>query len=257
MLLSSNSITIMDATDSQNLAMELSCNLSKMQTAIITNSGTTYSPSWEDTPLIITPMVYSNGREISLTDKNMTISWKRKTGGNETNLLTDGSETVTNGVLTVSKNNLASASNDLLIYICYVTYGSTSIQSSAEFTLMFEDGAVDYIAEEGTSGIWEYKKWHNGRIECIGQTSALTELKCTTNIDSCYYDTDHVSFSETLPNGLFSSVQYANLTVLSDGYLNGNLSALSVNEIKYKLSTSYSSTQHNVVVMLQVVGKYK
>lgn len=257
MLLSSNSITVMDATDSQNLAMELTCNLSKMQTAIITNSGTTYVPSWEDTPLVITPTVYSNGREISLTDKNLTVHWKRKTGGTESNLLTDGSETVKSGVLTVNKNNLASASNDALIYVCYVTYGSTSIQNSAEFTLVFKDGVVDYIAEEGVSGIWEYKKWHNGRVECIGRTNALAELKCTTKIDSCYYDTAHVSFSEALPAGLFKSVKYAGLTVLSDGYLNGNLSALSINEVQYKLSTSYSSTQHNVVAMLQVVGKYK
>ena len=31
--------------------------------------------------------------------------------------------------------------------------------------------AVDYIVEEGTSGIWTYRKWNSGKVELWGHTT--------------------------------------------------------------------------------------
>lgn len=40
-------------------------------------------------------------------------------------------------------------------------------------------GAIDYVVEQGTSGIWTYRKWNSGIAECWGHYST-TETNYTT-----------------------------------------------------------------------------
>lgn len=40
--------------------------------------------------------------------------------------------------------------------------------------------AVDYIVEQGTSGIWTYRKWNSGKVECWGR-SQVTRTSATQN----------------------------------------------------------------------------
>lgn len=153
MLLSSNMITIMDATDSQNLRIYLSSNLQKIQMCAIDSATATYSPSWELTPLEITPTLFYNNEEISVTGGFVNLSWKRKDGaGTETDLLTDGSETVVDGKLIVNKNNLANSSSGMLTYVCYAIYGNTTAQSSVEFTLIYSEDLFVLFQIYSTNG---------------------------------------------------------------------------------------------------------
>lgn len=68
--------------------------------------------------------------------------------------------------------------------------------------------------EEGTSGIWSYKKWSNGNVELWG-SYAVSGLACSTSLGSAMYRTDAFSvavfpFRVYLPN-LTASYE-------SDGY---------------------------------------
>lgn len=63
--------------------------------------------------------------------------------------------------------------------------------------------AIDYIVEQGTSGIWYYRKWNSGTAECWGtQTNVSGTFSDWGNIYS--YDIPSVSF----PSGLFTALIY-------------------------------------------------
>lgn len=63
------------------------------------------------------------------------------------------------------------------------------------------DDAADYVVEHGTSGIWTYRKWNSGIVECWGRTAAAS-YTLTSGSGSSYYTTQSVS----LPSGLFTTV---------------------------------------------------
>lgn len=46
--------------------------------------------------------------------------------------------------------------------------------------------AADYIVEQGTSGIWTYRKWNSGIAECWG-TRASVSVNFNTWVTSWYY----------------------------------------------------------------------
>ena len=54
---------------------------------------------------------------------------------------------------------------------------------------------VDYVVEQGTSGIWTYRKWNSGIAECWGQTSVASRQYAA---NGGYYNV-----TENLPSGLF------------------------------------------------------
>lgn len=60
---------------------------------------------------------------------------------------------------------------------------------------------ADYIVEQGTSGMWTYRKWNSGIAECWG-TETSRSYAMTNNYGSGSY---YASGSVTLPSGLFIS----------------------------------------------------
>ena len=60
----------------------------------------------------------------------------------------------------------------------------------------------DHIVEEGTSGIWFYRKWSSGRAECWGYKFTTGALAPWSSHYSCALSV------ENLPSGLFNSSPY-------------------------------------------------
>ena len=59
---------------------------------------------------------------------------------------------------------------------------------------------ADYVIEQGTSGVWFYRKWNSGLAECWGEVTVRASI--TDAIGSMYMKvTDYFSW----PNALFSS----------------------------------------------------
>lgn len=66
---------------------------------------------------------------------------------------------------------------------------------------------VDFVVEQGTSGIWEYRKWYSGKVECWGRSRASVSI--STKWESIYYGTvEAVAF----PVGLFTEVPMCQVT---------------------------------------------
>ena len=61
--------------------------------------------------------------------------------------------------------------------------------------------SVDYIVEQGTSGIWTYRKWASGIAECWGHTP-----NDSRSITSSYGNQYYADLNASLPSGLFTSV---------------------------------------------------
>ena len=120
-IIATGSKTIIDLSDGKSLSCYLGANQPRTQIHDVNASA--YQPDWTTTAgkLVITPVVYANQTAIALTNTALTITWKRKEGSGSEAALTTG-ETVSNKVLTVSQNKLASVASGLLTYIAYVAY---------------------------------------------------------------------------------------------------------------------------------------
>ena len=120
-IIATGSKTIIDLSDGKSLSCYLGANQPRTQIRDV--NASTYSPDWTTNAgqLVVTPVVYANQTAIALINAALTITWKRKEGsGSEANLATG--ETVSNKVLTVNQNKLASVTSGLLTYIAYVAY---------------------------------------------------------------------------------------------------------------------------------------
>jgi len=134
-----SSVSVIDFTDVGNIQLYLTSN---QPTTVIYDPNTTgtaaYNPNWASSPnLVVTPVIAYNGQNLSLTATGLTISFTRKVGSGTATALTTG-ETVSSGVLTVSANKL-STSDNLLTYICSVTYQDpdTGVPLTTEATMSY------------------------------------------------------------------------------------------------------------------------
>lgn len=79
-------------------------------------------------------------------------------------------------------------------------------------------GSVNWIVEEGTDGIWTYRKWDSGIAECWGTASGTTT--CNSTWGSTMYITPalSVTFPEDLflepPKVTYSSASHANSSLI-------------------------------------------
>lgn len=137
-VLASGSKTILDLTDGGVLSAYLTCNIPKSQVYDVNSQ--TYSPNWVTSHPVITPNIFLDQKAVTLTDSELTLTWKRREGnGAETNL--DTGETVSNGVLTISSNKLANITSGLLTYILTARYQDATtgmdmtVKTEISFTL--------------------------------------------------------------------------------------------------------------------------
>lgn len=63
--------------------------------------------------------------------------------------------------------------------------------------------AVDYVVEQGTSGIWTYRKWNSGIAECWGYKSVSGSFSAW----GAWYTFSVVG--EDYPTGLFNSAPFS------------------------------------------------
>lgn len=140
-VLTSSQQTFVDITDQRKLSAYITSNLPKTQSEDPNVLPHTYAPSWASTNLVLTPVVFLDQTSVALNATGLTITWKRKDGTSAESNLTTG-ETVTNGVLKVSQDKLASSSSGMITYICYISYydsetkNTVNISSDITYTLV-------------------------------------------------------------------------------------------------------------------------
>ena len=72
------------------------------------------------------------------------------------------------------------------------------------------DPVADYVVEQGTSGIWTYRKWNSGLSECFG---GLNVSPSSPNTEGSLY---FKSVSVPYPTKLFLEKPYATGGVMAD-----------------------------------------
>ena len=140
-VLTSSQQTFVDITDQRKLSAYITSNLPKTQSENPNVLPHTYVPSWAETHLVLTPVLFLDQTNLELDAAGVTITWKRKDGTGAEAFLAAG-ESVAGGILTVSKDNLAASSSGMLTYLCYVSYydsetrNTVNISSDITFTLV-------------------------------------------------------------------------------------------------------------------------
>ena len=196
--------TIVDLTDSRKLSAYITSN----QPSVVIydpNSATKYTPDWSTNKLTLTPVVFLDNDQQSLTGTGISITWKRKAGsGEETNLITG--ESVSRGVLTVSNNMLSSISSGLLTYICTVVYTdpdtTAKVSMKAQITFSLVKNATE-LKDAVITGDQTFKYNGEGKLTSAS-TITLTATLTNTSIKQWQYKKSDGSWA-VYPNATTST----------------------------------------------------
>ncbi len=154
-VLTSSQQTFVDITDQRKLSAYITSNLPKTQSEDPNILPHTYAPSWANTNLVLTPVVFLDQTSIPLGSTGLTIQWKRKDGTSAETAVTSG-ESASGGILTVSQNKLSASSSGMITYICYISYydsetkNTVNISSDITFTLVrnAENAKLAYVTAD-------------------------------------------------------------------------------------------------------------
>ena len=117
---------------------------------------------------------------------------------------------------------------------------------------------ADYVVEQGTTGIWTYRKWNSGIAECWG-TSEVSNLAITTTWGNLKYGTlSAISF----PSSFFNAVP--NLTIFlrsTSGRVwatqTTNMSSSTTGTIYAIAPESYTAGSTTIYVVMTAIGTWK
>lgn len=111
---------------------------------------------------------------------------------------------------------------------------------------------TDFIIEQGTSGIWTYRKWNSGIAECWGKGNV--SVTCTNQSGSVYFS-DNKGIA--LPSGLFTQVIMGNAEC-GDPWCWTNNVGVGTSYIYFKIVKGASySTEFSPDLHLMVKGRWK
>lgn len=115
---------------------------------------------------------------------------------------------------------------------------------------------ADYIVEQGTSGIWTYRKWNSGIAECWGYTASAS-IACTSPLSgsSVYYSAEQTI---AFPSGLFNDIpKNVQVSVWDGGYgTYGNISSWNKNNFLFYYYSPKSQTR-NMDANILAQGRWK
>ncbi len=172
-VLTSSQQTFVDITDQRKLSAYITSNLPKTQSEDPNVLPHTYAPSWASTNLVLTPVIFLDQTNVALTASGVTITWKRKDGTSAETSLTTG-ESASKGVLTVSKDLLASSSSGMITYICYISYYDSetknTVNISADITYTLVKNAENARLAYVTADTYVFK--YNTSSTLVGSSQA-------------------------------------------------------------------------------------
>ena len=139
--------------------------------------------------------------------------------------------------------------------VAYYNDASNAIMiGNGSATIKFNDNTMaDFVVEQGSSGIWDYRKWNSGYAECWGNvsvtpTTANATNTITVNLPFTFANTSYKADITPAKTGLYVSAH-------GDCNANGDLSHTTssfVMSYKYNSGSIYS-TSFNITVK----GKWK
>lgn len=114
----------------------------------------------------------------------------------------------------------------------------------------------DYIVEQGTSGIWTYRKWNSGLAEAWGE--ATVTVATQTQYGGGFYNGSVLE--QALPSGLFKATPQVVMSVFqtSDAQLYyPTISVTRVDALYYCIVCTKSNASANIGVSFRLTGRWK
>lgn len=109
----------------------------------------------------------------------------------------------------------------------------------------------DYIVEQGTSGIWTYRKWNSGIAECWGAYQfASASFSATGQV---YY---RLIGAISFPSGLFVALPYTECSVQMGNPGGCSITNLSTSSVTIGVLSSVS-TQRDGRIYIRANGTWK
>lgn len=115
---------------------------------------------------------------------------------------------------------------------------------------------IDYIVEQGTSGIWTYRKWNSGIAEAWGNTSVTVVTQ--TAYGGGFYNGS--VFEQGLPTGLFLTTPHASMSVYQTSDAQLYFPAISVtraNQLYYSILSTKSNASATIGVGFRLTGRWR
>lgn len=132
-----------------------------------------------------------------------------------------------------------------------IRVSSGSIQEVSKIITTIED--KDYVTATGSDGIWKYRKWSSGRIECWGEKT-WTSVDCKTSAGGGYRSADQ---SQALPTGLFSEIESCQATMKGSGgsgYAMALRTLCTTTTISQMFWNTSNATKSNCTVDYYIIG---
>ena len=115
---------------------------------------------------------------------------------------------------------------------------------------------ADFVTEQGTSGIWRYRKWNSGIAECWGTYSASIQVT-TSAAPYGGYRSAQLN-APNYPSGLFTAAPVVTMTAShSQGYWVNNVADGTSTNAKFYLSCGSSLSAATRGVHIHAMGKWK
>ena len=112
---------------------------------------------------------------------------------------------------------------------------------------------TDFVVDEGTDGIWIYRKWNSGVAECWG-TTASESKSFSTGVGAGYYAP---KFTESYPSGLFISTPHTQLTLYDGGAVLGWVSLATNNKNTVEgYPTALLNVTRNIQINIYAKGEW-
>lgn len=152
---------------------------------------------------------------------------------------------------TITRNDLTAILNEVLPNPADMT--PQEVQDFVDGLNISSINAVDYIVEQGTSGIWTYRKWNSGIAECwclyVGSIAVTTASAGYGGYRSNQIDIDFpFTFTQT------PSITATIASGSSGAWIN-NVAGSGSSKVGFYLSSSQSNAAANRAVSIHVIGR--
>ena len=151
--------------------------------------------------------------------------------------------------------------NDLTNIINAIFPATTEDMSQAQIDAFIASlnvigiNAVDYVVEEGTSGIWTYQKWNSGKAECWGQKVGSYSVNTSSTAYGGFRSSE---ISHSFPF-TFMDVPFvvATLGSGSNGSWVNNVQGTTTTEVKLFLSSGATQSATDRTIHIHAIGTWK
>ena len=113
------------------------------------------------------------------------------------------------------------------------------------------EALVDYIIEEGTSGIWTYRKHSSGLVELDGVDEITSLSSWTTLVSGLYYKTRAVAYPFNVSNAIITA------NIGTDSSISWIANAKADSASQTMLTVVRNATSGGFTINIHVVGKWR